>query len=144
MLKKIVSLKPAYSSFLYVRRPPSIDFSVANLCCRTSALTYACYTWPRFESLSCVNFTPEDISYSAKGGSNISTTLPAGFSLNVPRARRKSRCLLEQATWSFFVVSLRGTLAWLFDVCGRCHHLELTVSRVVTTSNRRWSPVSGA
>lgn len=67
--------------------------------------------------------------------------LPAGFSLNVPRTWRGA-AWTEQATWIFFV-GLQGTLAWLFDVCGRRHHLELTVLRIVMTSNRQWSPVSG-
>lgn len=59
--------------------------------------------------------------------------LPAGFSLNVPRTWRGA-AWTEQATRIYFV-GLQGTLAWLFDVCGRRHHLELTVLRIVMTSN---------
>lgn len=137
-LKKVIKSLLPFVFFFYVQRPPSIDFSVVI---RGVHLLTPAKPWPRIASLNCV-FTL-DISHSTEGGSNISTVLPAGFSLNIPQhegreaAGRSRRC-------GFLSIGLQGILAWLFDVCGRCHHLELTVSRVVMTSNRRWSPVSGA
>lgn len=71
--------------------------------------------------------------HSMKEGSNIST-VSASFCYMSLEHKESSLCLDKAGSAAFFVLFsyFRGTLSWLFGVCGRCRYLELTGSRLAT------------